>query len=116
MTTQGPTELPMQRLHLLEGIGHVVRVWLDDDLGHLLVEHDGSITWDDLQDLKNSIWGDEARAIEVYPPVSQIVNNAPIRHLWRLGETDFAPDLLGADRSEDSLQTRCATAWAEARG
>ena len=66
--------------------------------------------------LGSDIRATEARAIEVYPPVSQIVNNAPIRHLWRLGETDFAPDLLGADRSEDSLQTRCATAWAEARG
>ena len=95
--------------------GSVLRVYHDEQMGHLAIEHDGTITWDELQTVKTSIWGPSARAIEVYPAEGQIVNSADMRHLWRLGENDFAPDLLGDDRAEDSLQGRCAVAWAEAR-
>jgi len=88
---------------------------LDKTLGLLSVEHDGTITWDQLQELKNVAFGKEARAIEVYPAQSQLVNSAHWRHLWRLGEHDFCPDLLGDDGNGDSLQARHALAWAEAR-
>jgi len=84
--------------------------------GHLSVEHDGSITWDQLQAIKCMAWGDEARAIEVYPAQGQLVNSRNMRHLWRLGPNDFCPDLLGDDEGNDSLQARHARAWAEARG
>lgn len=90
-------------------------VYCDDALGHLWVMHDGTITWDQLQEIKNLIWGDSARAIEVYPANKDVINSVPCRHLWRLGEMDFAPDLMGMDRHEDSLQTRYGAAWAEAR-
>ena len=95
--------------------GSVLRVLLDDQMGHLAIEHDGTVTWDDLQRVKTAVWGGSARAIEVYPAEGQIVNSADIRHLWRLAEDDFAPDRLGDDRAQDSLQSRCAVAWAEAR-
>ena len=91
------------------------RVCLDKTLGHLMVEHDGTITWDQLQAIKNAVWGEDARAIEVYPAESQLVNVAIMRHLWRLGPHEFAPDLLGSDPVEDDLQTRYAASWAEAR-
>ncbi|MGR3501593.1 DUF7694 domain-containing protein [Pseudaestuariivita sp.] len=89
--------------------------YLDEELGHLWVEHDGTITWDQLQAIKSAVWGAEARAIEVYPAEGNVINAANIRHLWRLGPMDFAPDLVGEDGFEDSLQTRFADAWAEAR-
>lgn len=95
--------------------GSVLRVYHDAQLGHLAIEHDGTIAWDELQAVKAAVWGPSARAIEVYPAEGQVVNSADIRHLWRLGETDFAPDLLGDDYAEDSLQSRMAVAWAEAR-
>lgn len=90
-------------------------VQLDTALGHLWVEHGGDITWDELQKIKSHIWGAEARAIEIFPASSHVVNSTSIRHLWRLGEGDFCPDLLGQDGGSDLLSARCAVAWAEAR-
>lgn len=90
-------------------------VHTDNQIGHLWVIHDGHATWDQLQEIKNAVWGRDARAIEVYPAQGQVVNSLPCRHLWRLGATDFAPDMMGCDPHQDSLQTRYAAGWAEAR-
>ena len=90
----------------------VYDVTVDPALGHLWVEHDGAITWDELQQIKNIAWGPEARAVEVYPAEGAKIDAIECRHLWRLGPTDFAPDLLGAQ--SDSLEQRYARAWAEA--
>ena len=97
-----------------EAYGFEVRV--DVALGHLSVAHDGTITWDQLQEIKNLAWGTDASAIEVYPAARNLVNSRYMRHLWRLGKTDFCPDLLGDDNGQDSLQARHALAWSEARG
>ncbi|WP_177627793.1 DUF7694 domain-containing protein [Parasedimentitalea marina] len=94
---------------------HGYEVHVDTGIGHLWVIHDGKITWDQLQDIKNATWGAEARAIEVYPAEKDVVNSLNCRHLWRLGPHDFAPDLLGNDPAQDSLAARCMSAWAEAR-
>lgn len=100
----------------LEVCGYEVNV--DLQIGHLWVLHDGKITWDQLQTIKNTVWGRDARAIEVYPAACDVVNTLNCRHLWRLGASDFAPDLLGngGPVPEDSLQLRWTNAWAEARG
>lgn len=73
----------------------IIAVHLDGARGLLSVEHDGSITWDELQELKNMHFGSEAVAIEVYPPDSLVVNSLPMRHLWKLGAGDYWPDLTG---------------------
>ena len=87
-------------------------------LGHLIVRHDGSITWDQLQSVKNEVWGPDARAVEVYPAQGDVVNAGNMRHLWRLGAGDFCPDLLGHELSnvldDDNLEHRHRAAWAEA--
>lgn len=44
------------------------------------------ITWDELQKVKREIGYGEVQAIEVYPPDSEIVDDANIRHLWILPE------------------------------
>lgn len=94
-------------------------VLVDLQLGHLMVAHDGTITWDQLQAIKNEVWGRDARAIEVYPRAGDVVNGGLFRHLWRLGEGDFCPDLLGftaaALRPKNSLEARCFEAWCEAQ-
>ena len=88
-------------------------------LGHLIVRHDGTITWDQLQAVKNEVWGPDVRAIEVYPVQGDVVNAGNMRHLWRLGGGDFCPDMLRhnppmpADET-DSLCARHGAAWAEA--
>lgn len=99
----------------LWGERHGYEVHVDNAIGHLWVIHDGKITWDQLQAIKNEVWGDEARAIEVYPAEGDVVNSLHCRHLWRLGPSDFAPDLLGNDPARDSLAARYMSAWAEAR-
>ncbi|MFT6444507.1 MAG: hypothetical protein ACJA1J_000744 [Sulfitobacter pontiacus] len=92
------------------------KVHVDDLLGLLSVSHPGAISWDDLQYIKNMVWGEQIRAIEIYPAQADVVNSRNMRHLWRLGKHDFCPDLLGNDDGQDGIQARHAVAWAEARG
>lgn len=73
----------------------VIGVLLDKLRGLMSVEHDGTITWDELQALKNEHFGPDAVAIEVYPPHSHVVNSLPMRHLWKLGSGEYWPDLTG---------------------
>lgn len=82
-------------------------VHYDPERGLLSVEHDGQITWDDLQDIKNSLFGEDACAIEIYPPSDRVVNNLPMRHLWLLGPNDWWPDLgHEGDVVSTTLQSR----------
>ena len=98
--------------------GHACTV--NDTLGLLSVAHDGWITWDELQAIKNAVWGVDARAIEVYPRAADVVNSRTMRHLWRLGQHDFCPDLLNpptvGQPHHDSLFGRCMDAWKVAEG
>ena len=91
------------------------KLTLDVRQGHLAVEHDGTLNWEQLQAIKTFTWGRNVRAVEVYPADDDVVNNANIRHLWRLGPNDFCPDLHGRDNGADSLQSRHSIAWSEAR-
>jgi hypothetical protein len=51
MRTEPETEL-------FEAFGFPVEV--DQNLGHLWVIHDGTISWDQLQEIKNQAWGADA--------------------------------------------------------
>lgn len=90
-------------------------VLIDHQLGHMMVAHDGTIGWEDLQAIKNEVWGRDARAIEVYPRAADVVNSGNFRHLWRLGSGDFCPDLLKHEPRHlprpDGLQHRHSLAW-----
>jgi hypothetical protein len=44
------------------------------------------ITWDELQHLKTLAGYGDRVAVEIYPPDSEVVNIANIRHLWLLNE------------------------------
>lgn len=44
------------------------------------------ITWDELQAIKAEIGRGDRWAVEVYPPDDEVVNDAPMRHLWLLDE------------------------------
>lgn len=91
---------------------------LDEELGHLVVAHDGTITWDQLQAIKSLVWGQDVRAVEVFPRDADVVNTGNYRHLWRLGAYDFCPDLLKHEPHHlpgpDGLQHRHSKAWREA--
>jgi hypothetical protein len=67
----------VQRLEVyVEGVGpcqHIkIRRWDRED----------GISWDDLQEIKNEVVGDEFRAIEIYPAAGDLVYEENIRHLW----------------------------------
>lgn len=38
--------------------------------------------WMDMQDIKNTLWGEDTVAIEVYPAQSQFKNGSNTYHLW----------------------------------
>lgn len=55
------------------------------DVTHLWVrEHAGGMprSWSDLQRIKNELTGPERVAVEVFPPVSQLIDSANMAHLW----------------------------------
>jgi hypothetical protein len=58
------------------GAGPLVR------LACLRTDGDAVHDWHDLQRIKNEILGPEARAVEVYPPRSELVDDANLYHLW----------------------------------
>jgi hypothetical protein len=58
----------------------VLRTTLDGDRWQ-----DG-ITWDELQAIKNELGYFSQTAVEVYPPMRDVVNVANLRHLWILAE------------------------------
>lgn len=113
---------PEIRMHLIDGLDGIV-VRENVPLGHLMVEHDGTITWDQMQVVKNEVWMPDARAIEAYPAEREVVNTGNYRHLWRLGQGDFMPDMLGRlpppsrlswAQVQDLLIHRFHRAWREA--
>ena len=44
------------------------------------------IPWAEMQCIKNEIFGEERTAIEVFPPVSELVDEANMYHLWVFAE------------------------------
>lgn len=66
---------------------------------HLMVRrHDGQTVrnWYDLQVIKDDLVAPERTAIEVFPPASELVDVAPIYHLWVLPEDMHLPFSLDA--------------------
>jgi len=57
------------------------------DITHLWIRrHDGAMTrsWASLQRIKDELVGEERVAVEVFPARSQLVDAAPMHHLWVL--------------------------------
>lgn len=55
-----------------------LRVWRRD--------HKDGIPWDDLQAIKNEVFGPEATAVEIYPPQAEVIDEVNMRHLWLVPE------------------------------
>lgn len=54
---------------------------------HLMIRrHDGGtgVTWAEKQRIKDELVGQDRLAIEVYPALADLVDDAPIYHLWAL--------------------------------
>ena len=79
----------------IAGSKNILKAWFDSDIGRIEVKHNGRVTWDELQALKNAVWGEAALAIEIYPPKAELVNSGNYRHLWRWnGDAGKLPSLV----------------------
>lgn len=74
--------------------GLVVHLWIR--------RHDGDMvrSWADMQRIKNELVGEERVAIEVFPKVSELIDQANIAHLWVLPEDFVLPFGLGPSRKQ----------------
>lgn len=60
----------------------ITRVQIDRYTG----EYREGISWDALQQIKNETIGEDAWAVECYPPQRYVQNVANMRHLWILDD------------------------------
>lgn len=67
---------------------YLASLWLEDhrpprlSVRHIADPCDESISWEELQRIKRECgFGDQAM-VEIYPPESDVVNVANMRHLW----------------------------------
>lgn len=51
---------------------------------HVMVQGEGAKSWAEKQRIKNLIVGPQRLAIEVFPPESELVDQADVFHLWVL--------------------------------
>lgn len=72
----------------------ILQIWLDTDIDRIEIEHTGGLIWDDMQAVKNHVWGEDASAIEVFPPKSEVINTGNYRHLWRVKDGKSLPSML----------------------
>jgi hypothetical protein len=91
-----PLEYETQLLETITPLGPVqhLRIWRVDG-----AEITGG--WDVLQALKNAALGEDALAVEVFPPQRDLVDEVPHRHLWVLpGDWTHLPvNLMRSGRS-----------------
>lgn len=96
MPIVNPMEYETQLLETITPIGVVfhLRIWRCDG-----AEITGG--WDVLQALKNQVLGEDALAVEVFPPQHDLVDEVPHRHLWVLpgGWTYLPVNLMRSGRS-----------------
>lgn len=82
----GNSWLERSRIGLLRTLNfaeHKVRVY-DNRLAIWRI--DGQrMTWEELQDIKQQVWGD-VLAIEIYPPAKAVINLRHTRHLWHTSD------------------------------
>jgi hypothetical protein len=57
------------------------------------VDNKDGITWDELQAIKDEALGSDTRAIEIYPPAYEVVDETNTRHLWAIPGHISLPNL-----------------------
>lgn len=65
--------------------------------GHAVVRRaDGAPpepTWYEMQHMARIAWGSHAWAVEMFPPASELVDTANMRHLWLVPDSIEVPNL-----------------------
>jgi hypothetical protein len=83
------TRYSVQLSQVRTDIGTVIHLWIR--------RHDGEMSraWADLQRIKNEVVGVKRSAVEVFPPESELVDEANMTHLWVFPEDYVVPFRLG---------------------
>lgn len=65
-------------------------------------------SWSDVQKIKNTLYGNEAYAVQVFPPESKLVDVIDAYHIWvKVDDLSIVP--VGWDKTRSVLQDkRCA--------
>jgi len=73
------------------------------EITHLWIRrHDGNPpVWREMQRIKDDLIGADRTGVEVYPTSEELVNAAPMYHLWVLPEGFKLPFSIGAIRRSD---------------
>lgn len=72
----------------------IVYAIYDVDLGLLRVEHlEDNLDWEDLQEVKNQVLGEDVTCVEYFPQQGIVFNEASTRFLWVLSVYDEYPNL-----------------------
>jgi hypothetical protein len=67
--------IPWWKEHEAQLQGNHLRVWRRDG-------KPSRLPWDAFQQIKNEMVGEDATAVEVFPPADQVVAEANMRHFW----------------------------------
>jgi hypothetical protein len=68
----------------------------------MIRRHDGGEpSWRDKQRIKNELLGPERAAVEVFPPTSELMDEANIYHLWAIPEGTHLPFGLRPPKPKD---------------
>ena len=82
---------------------HTVRTpW--GDIKHVCLRNQAGtdVSWAEKQRIKNELFGRESHAIEVFPRMSRLVDEAPMSHLWVLPDTFELPFGIHADDAREA--------------
>ncbi len=61
-------------------------------------------SWQELQHMKTLAFGSHARAVELYPETTKIIDTANMRHLWRLPDSLRSPCIVSGFREWEWLK------------
>lgn len=85
----------IKRVEVYLSTGFLVQVFNEDPYTRLSINRtsvneegmwDEHISWDEMMAIKIALGYDEKDAVEVYPPIKDVVYVANIRHLWIMPE------------------------------
>lgn len=81
LTPDGGVCVWMSRVYIVQMIRHTMESWWRLSIRRI---DNAEIRerWDELQHIKDELLGSDAMAVEVYPPLGDVVQDFPMRHLF----------------------------------
>lgn len=70
---------------------------------HLAIRNTSNteVTWSQKQRIKNELAGEHSQAVEIFPPQSELIDEAPMYHLWVIPEGAELPFTIHDGRRKE---------------